>query len=372
MLFHPYEIAISGFSGTGKTTLAAAIVRSLSARFTVGFYKHGCHRFTLDREGKDSHVIRQAGAATVMISDPEQKAVISGTGGSTLRERRVFLECDLLLVEGLKELPLPKLLMVDREKKILGHLEAGSIPEVVALVETEPETVACRRFGLPVFHRDDINTITAFVESFLAGQVSRTPVSGLILAGGQSMRMGCDKALLAYHSNNQLIHTASLLRPHCGEVFVSCRSEHAETYAALGLPVITDRYLETGPAGGVLSALQRYPEKAWIIVACDMPFLEEALFASLVENRMPLRFATAFRNAASQKLEPLCTLYEPKSRTGLCMWHAEENLSLQSFLENCRIGEITPGDSRAFGNVNDPASMEAARHACGSAGKEAL
>lgn len=372
MLFHPYEMALSGFSGTGKTTLAAAIVSRLSERFTVGFYKHGCHRFDIDREGKDSRILAHAGAATVMISDPEKKAVMSRTGGSRLQESRIFLECDMLLVEGLKELPLPKLLMVDREKKILEFLADGSIPKVVALVETGPATGTLdQQYGLPVFHRDDIGTITAFVESFIARKTSETITSGLILAGGRSRRMGTDKALLAYHGDNQIRHTASLLQRQCQEVFVSCRREQAETYEAFGLPVITDRYLETGPAGGLLSAMQDYPERAWIVVACDMPFLDEAVLAALAENRMPLRFATAFRHAGSGKLEPLCTCYEPKSRMELCMYHAEGNNSLQSFLSCSRIGEITLADGHALCNINDPPSMQKALHECrSSTGKE--
>ena len=359
MLFHPFEIALSGFSGTGKTTLAAAVVNRLSERFAVGYYKHGCHRFDIDREGKDSHTLQKAGAGTVMISDPEKKAVITGTGNRQLSERTVFLDCDMLLVEGLKELQLPKLLMVDRERKILEQLAAGAIPQVVALVSTGAETeFPCSPCDIPVFHRDDIDTITAFIESFFAGNVSETPLSGLILAGGRSRRMGTDKALLSYHGENQILHTATLLKEHCREVFLSCRSDQEDSYASFGLPVITDRYLETGPAGGLLSAQQRHPQTAWLAVACDMPFLDAALLGELLENRMPLRFATAFRIPGSGKFEPLSACYEPKSRAALLAGHAEGNHSLQALLENRRIGEITLSGSRAISNINDPESMQ--------------
>jgi molybdopterin-guanine dinucleotide biosynthesis protein A len=80
MLFHPFEIALCGYSGSGKITLAAALVRHLSANFTTAYYKHECHRFAIDHEGKDSWIVRQAGASTVMISDPEKKSDCHGTG----------------------------------------------------------------------------------------------------------------------------------------------------------------------------------------------------------------------------------------------------------------------------------------------------
>ncbi|KUL31382.1 bifunctional molybdenum cofactor guanylyltransferase MobA/molybdopterin-guanine dinucleotide biosynthesis adaptor protein MobB [Chlorobium limicola] len=367
MLFHPFEIALSGFSGSGKTTLAAAIVSRLAENFTVGCYKHGCHRFDIDREGKDSHTLKKAGAETVMISDPEKKAVVTGIDNNGLKERMVFLDCDLLLVEGLKELPLPKLLLVDREKKILELLAHGDIPEVVALVDTGEERGSLGNdFDLPSFHRNDIETITAFIESFLAGKASETELSGLILAGGRSSRMGADKALLSYHEENQIVHTATLLRQHCREIFISCRNEQAQAYEAFGFPIITDRYLETGPAGGILSAQQNFPDRALFAVACDMPFLDATLISKLVENRKPLRYATAFRHESSGHIEPLCACYEPKSRKALLASHAENNNSLQSFLDGSRIGEITLSESRTLSNINDPASMQAALKACRS------
>ena len=52
MLFHPFEIAFCGYSGSGKTTLIREVVRHLSLRHSIAYYKHGCHRFEIDREGK--------------------------------------------------------------------------------------------------------------------------------------------------------------------------------------------------------------------------------------------------------------------------------------------------------------------------------
>lgn len=371
MLFHRYEIALSGFSGTGKTTLAAAVVKNLSERFAVGCYKHGCHRFDMDREGKDSFIFREAGAETVMISDPVKKAVISGSSAGEFSESRIFRACDLLIVEGLKELPLPKLLMVDRERKILDLLEQGDIPEVIALVETGDDPKGHdMSFDLPVFQRDDVVTITAFIESRFGAKAAETPLSGLILAGGRSARMGTDKALLCYHDDNQLLHTATLLRSRCKEVFVSCRPDQEPRYATLGLPVITDRYLETGPLGGLLTAQRLYPERAWLTAACDMPFIDAGLLDTLVDNRMPLRFATAFRHAETMRYEPLLACYEPKSQQELLARHAEGNDSLHSFLAGSRTGDIMLPNISSLRNINDPEAAGEARNACRISTKE--
>jgi len=355
MLFHPFEIAFCGYSGSGKTTLIAGIVQHLSARFSIAYYKHGCHRFDMDREGKDSWTVRQAGASTIMISDPHKQAVLTDhVPASPLFERLAFSDGDLLFVEGLKELSLPKLLLVDAEHKILDLVNDGSITNIAALVVPDnPSSYAL--FGIPVLHRNSISDIAAFVESFLLVRSSQeNPLYGLVLAGGRSSRMGNDKALITYHTENQLVHTATLLQQQCHKVFVSCRKEQVETYRHFGIPVITDVYLDIGPMGGLFSAQKTWPGAAWVVAACDLPFLDRAILQQLCSQRNPLRFATAFRNPQSGSLEPLCACYEPKSRNRLILRHLEGDNSLTTFLEESRIEELTPKNGDVLQNINDP------------------
>jgi len=362
MLFHPFEIAFCGYSGTGKTTLIAGVVRQLSVKFSIAYYKHGCHHFALDREGKDSWIVRQAGAAAIMISDPETKAVITDSGSaSRWLEQQVFSEHDLLVVEGLKELPLPKLLLVDADRRILDLVRNGTVTNVAALVVSdEPESYAA--FGIPILNRESISEVSAFIETLLlAHSLKKYPLHGLILAGGRSSRMGSDKALIKYHAENQLLHTAAFLRPQCQEVFVSCREEQAETYRHFGIPLITDSYLGIGPMGGLLSAQQARPDAAWVVAACDLPFLDEAIVRQLCSARNPLRFATAFRHPQSGRLEPLCACYEPKSRSRLILRHLEGDNSLAAFLDESRIEELIPVDAAALHNINDPESWQGTR-----------
>lgn len=371
MLFHPFEIAFCGYSGSGKTTLIAGVVRHLSAKLSIAYYKHGCHRFAIDREGKDSWTVREAGAATVMISDPEKKAVVTRhSPTSQLLERHVFADADLLLVEGLKELPLPKLLVVDAERRIVELVSNGTLANVIALVVPD-DPASYASFGIPTLQRDSVSDIASFIESFvLDHSLQEHPLYGLVLAGGRSSRMGSDKALIAYHADNQLVHTASLLQQQCSNVFISCREEQAGAYHNFGIPLITDTYLGIGPMGGLLSAQQARPDAAWVVAACDLPFLDEAIVEQLCSQRNPMRFATAFRNSQSGRIEPLCACYEPKSRNRLILRHIEGNNSLSSFLDNARIEELTLHNSGALQNINDPAGTRLWVQAGGSGGGE--
>ncbi len=354
MLFHPFEIAICGYSGSGKTTLIMEVVRHLSLRLSIAYYKHGCHRFDIDREGKDSWVVGQAGAETVMISDPEKKAVITSSGKATLLERHAFAEHDLLIVEGLKELPLQKLLVVDSERKILDLVKSGTVTNVAALIVPD-DPAGYPAFGIPLFQRDTIGAIASFIETLLLDRaLKERPLHGLVLAGGRSSRMGCDKALLAYHASNQLVHTAKLLQKQCSEVFISCREEQAEAYRNFGLPLITDAYLGIGPLGGLLSAQRYTSDAAWVVAACDLPFLDATTIRQLSSERDPLRFATAFRDTQSGRIEPLCACYEPKSRSRLLLRHGNGENSLAAFLNESRIKEIVLQKCDALQNINNP------------------
>ena len=357
MLFHPFEIAFCGYSGSGKTTLITAIIPLLSERLTIGYYKHGCHRFDIDREGKDSWRVSEAGAATVMLSDPEKKALFSHDNTlSSQTERHAFSGLDLLFVEGLKELPLPKLLLVDPERRIVELVSNGSLSGVAALVVPD-DPASYQPSGIPVMHRDSIREIASFIETFLLNHsAAQTPLLGLVLAGGRSLRMGSDKALISYHAENQLLHTASLLRQQCEKVFISCREEQAAEYRHFEIPLITDSYLNIGPLGGVLSAQRAHSDAAWVVAACDLPFLDADTITHLCQHRNPMRFATAFRSPASGQLEPLCTCYEPKSRNRLILHHLDGENSLRAFLDKSRIEELQPLNRQALHNINDTES----------------
>lgn len=350
--FHPFEIAFCGFSNSGKTTLISRLISLFSKSYSVGYYKHGCHRFDIDREGKDSFVVSQSGATTVMLSDPERHALVSNAGSDPLLEKTGLLHADFLLVEGLKELPLPKLVVVDRDHRILDLLGKKTLKNVIALIAPDPASIP-DAYGLPVFHRDRTEEIAEFILTFFHGMVSNRQLFGLVLAGGESKRMGEDKALLTYHTEVQIEHTAAMLLKHCKEAYLSCRYDQQNSYSKYGIPLVPDSYLGIGPLGGLLSAQKRFPEASWLVTACDLPFLDHTLLGELVVERNPFSFATAYHHAG-RKPEPLCTIYEPKSRLPLIFRHATGNNSLRSFLEDSRIHYLSIKDPRSLHNINTP------------------
>ena len=104
----------AGWSGSGKTTLIEQVVPRLVARgISVSLIKHAHHRFDVDRPGKDSYRHRHAGCSEVLVSSRERWALMHELRGGrelTLPESLARLSpCDLVLIEGYKASPIPKL-----------------------------------------------------------------------------------------------------------------------------------------------------------------------------------------------------------------------------------------------------------------------
>ena len=139
----------------------------------------------------------------------------------------------------------------------------------------------------------------------------QTPVKGLLLAGGKSSRMGRDKALLELDGKRQIDRMHNLMKPFCTEVLVSCRPGQQEMYS--DFEQVHDVFCDMGPLSGILSAFRLDPTAAWLVVACDLPFLELATLETLFAGRKVTRLGTAFRSSTCAFPEPLCTIFEPKA-----------------------------------------------------------
>jgi len=156
---------IAGYSGAGKTTLLEKMLPLFSARgWRVSILKHAHHGFDIDRPGKDSYRHREAGASEVMLTGAQRWALLHelrDEAEPTLDEYLAhFSPCDLVLVEGFKNEPVPKL-EVYRPANGKPPLWPEN-PNVVAVATDEPITT-----HLPVLDLNDIDAIAAFVVTTL-------------------------------------------------------------------------------------------------------------------------------------------------------------------------------------------------------------
>ncbi|MFW7381224.1 MAG: NTP transferase domain-containing protein [Oligoflexus sp.] len=188
--------------------------------------------------------------------------------------------------------------------------------------------------------------------------MSQAPLYGLILIGGKSKRMGTDKAWLSYHGRPQVLHLYQLLTTLCDAVFLSFREGQRDDDPRLqGLPYIHDEMLDAGPIAGILAAQSKYPEAAWLVLACDLPCLTKEALIQLMESRDTNKFATCFTNVEDESFpEPLCAIYEPKSQYPLREQFARHCLSPSKFLRTHPIKlveQIFPGMLKNINHLDE-------------------
>ncbi len=153
----PQLIAFVGPSGSGKTTLIEQLVPALRATgLTVGAIKNDAHGFQMDREGKDSDRLFQAGADGVLIQSPTELAYRRAHPGrqdpAALAER-YFADCALVIVEGAKESPLPK---IEVWQSAVHPAPLDPPPENRIACVVDSAAAAERVADVPAYQRDDV------------------------------------------------------------------------------------------------------------------------------------------------------------------------------------------------------------------------
>jgi molybdopterin-guanine dinucleotide biosynthesis protein A len=169
--------------------------------------------------------------------------------------------------------------------------------------------------------------------------------------------MRTEKAMLTYHGSYQTHWCARLLKPFCREVYLSIREDQAVLPSSQGFLHIYDLpdYHGIGPMAGILSAMQRFPQNAWLVVACDLPFLNESVLQALSAGRQTEKCATAFRNRDNQLPEPLCAIYEPSAYSAMQAAFEQGIRCPRKFLlqNDSALLDLT-SHPRALNNINHP------------------
>ncbi len=187
-------------------------------------------------------------------------------------------------------------------------------------------------------------------------------IYGLILAGGSSSRMHRDKAALHYRGSTQLDRAFALASRHVPQVFVSVRADQTLDPLRAQQPMIVDSVTGEGPIVGIRSALAAHPEVAWLVLACDLPFLSDAALEQLLRERDPRRVcATAYSSAHDGLPEPLCAIWEPAAARALAEYQAGGGHCPRKFLMRHGARLLEPFDPRALDNVNTPEEYAQAR-----------
>jgi molybdopterin-guanine dinucleotide biosynthesis protein A len=179
-------------------------------------------------------------------------------------------------------------------------------------------------------------------------------IYGLVLAGGQSRRMGQDKAALRRGGRSQLEHVVDLLEGVTARVYVSARRSQQDDPVRSRFRQIVDRYDDLGPVAGILSALEAHPGHDWLVVACDLPNLDRGTLEFLLENRSATRPFTAYRSSHDGLPEPLCAIYRAGSEAIIRRFVDDGIACPRKIMIRSDTELLAQPDPRALDNVNTP------------------
>lgn len=176
-------------------------------------------------------------------------------------------------------------------------------------------------------------------------------MKALILSGGQSSRMGTDKAALTLGGITLLERTTALLKSVTNEIHLSVAHGANEEKP---LPTIADLEPSPGPLGGLQAAFASDPTATWLLVACDLPLLAEEDIAALVAAHDPATDVTCFLNPLDDHPEPLCALYSPSAAARLNEVISENRRCARRFIRSLNRTELSPSSSQSLLNLNRP------------------
>ncbi|THH40528.1 NTP transferase domain-containing protein [Neolewinella litorea] len=257
---------------------------------------------------------------------------------------------DLALVNGNHYPAARQIVFIDAEKAGTLERRREQLTDVVAVIHVNgdlPDWLP----EAPVLPLDRVGEVPALIAEALGEAVP--PLRALILAGGRSQRMGEDKSRIVYRDGQTEVERLAGLCVALGvPASVSVRSE--QDGEGFSLPLVTDRFVGLGPAGAICSAFLSDPDAAWLVLACDLPLLDESTLRRLIDARRPERVATAVRGPEQEWPEPLVAIYEPRAYQRLLRFLSLGYACPRKLLINSDTEVLTLREALPITNANTP------------------
>jgi molybdenum cofactor guanylyltransferase len=195
-------------------------------------------------------------------------------------------------------------------------------------------------------------------------------ISGIVLVGGGSRRMGVNKALLEIGGVPLISRLSSRLSAVAEDVVISCSEQDSEVYRFLGLPIAADLYPGLGPLAGLHAGLT-WSRADWnAVAACDLPFAPEGLlqYMAAIAAEAGSGVQAVVPVAAGDKAQPLFALYHKGVLPSLEEALKQRRLRVMEWLGGLSVIYVpedefpgSPSDNKdALLNMNTPGDYQAA------------
>ena len=348
--FAPNEIAIIGTTCNVISELVSNISKNLG-NYKIAYFD-ASHSKDIEGSSFEKFTFHHEGTAVTSTNSIVNK----------FNQRVQFSQHDFVFINGNHYQGEKQLLILDNEKEasVLKRLEQlNNIQFVVKrnddakyfdfLIEKYPQIKNLRCYDI-----HEIKKISNHINNLIKEKIA--PIQGLVLAGGKSVRMGVDKGTLNFYGKNQRDVAIELLEKHHLKTFLSVRKEQEITIKNK----VIDAFVGLGPFGAICSAFQQNPNTAWLVLATDLPFVNDAVIQQLLKLRNPSKIATTIKGKDKQFPEPLITIWEPKSYSILLNYLAQGYSCPRKVLINSDV-EIIEIDDSFIRNINTPEDFKAAQ-----------
>jgi molybdopterin-guanine dinucleotide biosynthesis protein A len=281
------------------------------------------------------------------------------------KQRELFSAMDMVLVNGNHQQAKAQVVIIDINKRasLQKRVEQLTNVQLFLLADNAGEVFDFIKEAIPNWQEvpvlrlnDDTLQIIDFFKIRL--QQAKPILNGLVLAGGKSTRMGFDKGAVNWYGKEQRYYMADLLKKHCDKVYISCRDAEQQKEIDLKYLSMPDTFTGLGPYGAILSAFRENPDRAWLVIACDLPLVDASVIQYLADNRNTATMATAYQSQQNEFPEPLITIYEPKSYPALLQFLAQGYSCPRKVLINSDITLLQSPKEDALANVNTPDELD--------------
>lgn len=292
----PPIVSFVARSGTGKTTFLCKLIPALRARgVRLMVVKHDVHGFEVDKPGKDTWRLRQAGAHRVVIANSEQIAIMGRADGEQpllSLVARHGADVDLVLTEGYRRSGMPKVLIARTGAPQAFDPGPEEIAEAIAVVADAPVSL-----DLPLLPLDDpVPCADWLIERFLPPDRLERALTGVVLAGETA-------------DSDVARRLAERLLPVCtgGVMLVAPRGTAPPPDLPRNVTVVTDLLPEHAALGGLYTGLALARTPFVFLASCGLPDLDTGLVAWMRE--LPPARADVLLPIADGREQPTHAIY---------------------------------------------------------------
>lgn len=338
----PFELAVLGT----KCSIIRELVKEVSAKINNRFkvaYADASHDKETMAPIFDEFTFHDSGTLQNHISYHK----------NPYTDKSLLNRYDLVFINGNHYPGAKQVVILDEEKEASILKRIDQLDNIAFLINLNhrSEIFDCLRNKHPdieklkVYSIHDLEQISTHINGLI--ETNSAPLCGLVLAGGESVRMGTDKGLLDYFGKSQRIYSLEMLEKLNLTTFLSVRKEQE-----IDQPnIIEDKFIGLGPFGAICSAFQHDPNTAWLVLATDLPHVDEKLIQHLMKERDPSKVATALKGKSKKFPEPLITIWEPKAYPVMFQFLAQGISCPRKVLINSNV-KLVEVDDEFITNVN--------------------